>query len=55
MLNNEGKAKSKLWHPMTGFERVAVSAKVNSVRNDGLEIIEPANSADAAPAQAALF
>ena len=41
-------------NPMAGFERVTVSSKVNSVKNDGPEVIEPAEP-ELPPAQPTLF
>jgi putative SOS response-associated peptidase YedK len=41
-------------NPMVGFERVPVCSKVNSVRNDGPEVIEPPE-ADMPQAQPGLF
>ena len=55
-LEGSADAARKLVRPnaMEGFERVAVSSKVNSVKNDGPEVIEPAEP-EALPVQPTLF
>ena len=42
-------------NPMDGFTRVAVSTKVNSVKNDGPGVIAPADPDSVMPAQRSLF